>query len=33
MLIYRQDGQDIYVFLDAGNNYTVIGISMTISAE
>ncbi len=32
-LIYRQNGQDIYVFLDAGNNYTVIGISMTISAE
>ena len=33
MLIYRQNGQDIYVFLDAGNNYTVIGISMTLSAE
>ena len=32
-LIYRQNGQDIYVFLDAGNNYTVIGISMTLSAE
>lgn len=31
MLNYQQDGQIIYIFLDAGNNNTVSGISMTIS--
>lgn len=31
VLIYRQEGQDIYVFLDADNPDTVSGISMTLS--
>ena len=33
MLNYQQDGQVIYIFLDADSNNTVSGISMMISAE
>lgn len=31
MLIYRQDGQDIYIFLDPDDHDAVRGISMTLS--